>query len=50
MQESIDNTVKLKDFDGVYTKGATTDDNNTADEDLLAIACTQAKHMFVDMK
>ena len=29
-RESIDNTVKLKDFDGVYTKGATTDDGGTA--------------------
>ena len=42
-RESIDNTVKLKDFDGVYTKGATTDDGGTAVEDLLAIACTPGK-------
>ena len=43
-RESIPNTVKLKDFDGVYTKGATTDDGATAaHEDLLAIACTPGK-------
>ena len=43
MQESIDNTVKLKDFDGVYTNGASTDDGATTGEDLLAIACTPGK-------
>ena len=42
-RESIDNTVKLKDFDGVYNKGARTDDGTTAGEDLLAIACTPGK-------
>ena len=26
IRESVDNTVKTKEFDGVYTKGATTDD------------------------
>ena len=43
MQESIDNTVKLKDFDGVFTKGSNTDDGATALEDLLAIVCTPGK-------
>ena len=42
-RESIDNTVKLKDFDGVYTKGETTDDGATAAENLLTIACTPGK-------
>ena len=37
-RESINNTVKLKDFDGVYNNGASTDDGATAGEDLLAIA------------
>ena len=43
VRESIDNTVKLKDFDGVFTKGSSTDDGSTAAEDLLAIACTPGK-------
>ena len=42
-RESIDNTVKLLDFDGVFTKGADTNDGATAAEDLLAIACTPGK-------
>ena len=42
-RESINNTVKLKDFDGVYNNGASTDDGATAGEDLLAIACTPGK-------
>mgnify|MGYP003313155081 CR=1 FL=1 len=43
VRESIDNTVKLKDFDGVFTKGSSTDEGLTAAEDLLAIACTPGK-------
>ena len=44
-RESIDNTVKLKDFDGVYNKGAVQQmmDATAASEDLLAIACTPGK-------
>ena len=42
-RESIDNTVKLKDFDGVYTKGSKQMMITTASEDLLAIACSPGK-------
>ena len=43
VRESVDNSVKTKEFDGVYTKGATTDDGGTASEDKLVIACTPGK-------
>ena len=43
IRESIDNSVKTKEFDGVYTKGASTDDGGTASEDKLVIACTPGK-------
>ena len=43
IRESIDNSVKTKEFDGVYTSGATTDDGATAAEDLLVVAATPGK-------
>ena len=43
VRESIDNSVKTKEFEGVYTNGATTDDGGTASEDKLVIACTPGK-------
>ena len=43
MRESVDNSVKTKEFEGVYAKGATTDDGGTASEDKLVIACTPGK-------
>ena len=43
IRESIDNSVKTKEFDGVYTKGSNTDDGGTAAEDLLAVAITPGK-------
>ena len=42
-RESIDNTVRLQDFDGVYDKGFSTEDNAIASENLLAIACSPGK-------
>ena len=44
IRESIDNSVKTKEFDGVFTKGATTDDGFiTASEDKLVVAVTPGK-------
>ena len=43
VKESIDNSVKTKEFEGVYTSGASTDDGATASEDKLAIAITPGK-------
>ena len=43
IREGIDNSVKTKEFDGVYTSGATTDDGATASEDLLVVAATPGK-------
>ena len=43
IRESVDNSVKTKEFDGVFTKGATTDDGGVASEDLLALAITPGK-------
>ena len=43
IRESIDNSVKTKEFEGVYAKGATTDDDGTASEDKLVVACTPGK-------
>ena len=40
MRESVDNSVKTKEFEGVYAKGATTDDGGTASEDKLVVSCT----------
>ena len=40
IRESINNSVKTKEFDGVYSDGATTDDGGTAGESKLAIAVT----------
>ena len=42
-RESINNTVESKDFTGVYTSGATTDDGGTASESLLALSCSSGK-------
>ncbi len=50
IRESIDNSVKTKEFDGVYTRGSTTDDGGTASEDKLVVALLQAKHLFVDTR
>ena len=43
VRESIDNSVKTKEFDGAFTSGASTDDGNTAGESLLAIGCSPGK-------
>jgi len=43
IRESIANSVKTKEFDGVYTSGATTDDGETASEDKLVVAVTPGK-------
>ena len=43
IREGIDNSVKTKEYDGVYTSGTTTDDGSDADESLLAIACYPGK-------
>ena len=43
IRESVDNSVKTKEFDGVYSSGATTDDGATASEDLLVVAATPGK-------
>ncbi len=43
IRESIDNSVKTKEFDGVYTRGSTTDDGGTASEDKLVVAVTPGK-------
>ncbi len=43
VRESIDNSVKTKEFGGVYSSGATTDDGGTAGESKLAIAVTPGK-------
>ena len=44
IRESVDNSVKTKEFDGVFTKGATTDDGGVAaSENLLALAITPGK-------
>ena len=42
-RESIDNSVKTKEFDGVYSNGQITDDGQLASENLLSIACTPGK-------
>ena len=42
-RESIDNSVKTKEFDGVYSSGQVTDDGQLAAENLLSIACTPGK-------
>ena len=39
IRESVPNSVKTKEFDGVYASGGTTDDGATASEDLLTVAC-----------
>ena len=43
MRETVDSTVANVDFDGVYASGATTDDGNTASNDLLTLAITPGK-------
>ena len=43
LEESIPNSVKTKEFDGVYSIGQVTDDNQLADESLLALSCTPGK-------
>ena len=43
IREGINNSVKTKEFDGVYSSGATTDDGATASEDLLVVAATPGK-------
>ena len=43
IRESIPNSVKTKEFDGVYASGGTTDDGATASEDLLTVAITPGK-------
>ena len=43
MRETVDSTVANIDFDGVYASGATTDDGNTASNDLLTLAITPGK-------
>ena len=42
-RENVDTTVKGTDFTGVYSVGATTNDGNTASEDLFAVAVTPGK-------
>ena len=46
LEKVIPNSVKTKEFEGVYASGATTDDGGTATEDLLTVAITPGKHMF----
>ena len=43
VKESVNNSVKTKEFDGVYTNGANTDDGNIAGEEFLAVACSPGK-------
>ena len=43
IRESVPNSVKTKEFDGVYASGGTTDDGATASEDLLTVAITPGK-------
>ena len=43
VKESINNSVGGRDFSGVYSSGATTDDGNTAGESLLSVACSTGK-------
>jgi len=43
VRETVDSTVANIDFDGVYASGATTDDGNTASNDLLTLAITPGK-------
>ena len=43
IKESIDNSVRTKEFEGVYTNGALTDDGNLASDEFLAIACSPGK-------
>ena len=43
MRETVDTTVANVDFDGVYTKGATTDDGNIASDSTLTLAITPGK-------
>ena len=43
IREAVDNSVKTKEFDGVYAAGGTTDDGATASEDLLQVAVTPGK-------
>ena len=43
IRESIDNSVKTKEFEGVYSSGGQTDDGGTASENLLAVAITPGK-------
>ena len=42
-RESINNSVKTKEFDGVYSVGQVTDDGRIAAENLLSIVCTPGK-------
>ncbi len=43
IREAVPNSVKTKEFDGVYAVGGTTDDGATASEDLLQVAVTPGK-------
>ena len=43
IRESIPNSVKTREFEGVYASGATTDDGGTATEDQLTVAITPGK-------
>ena len=43
VRESLTQTVDNERFAGVYSTGATTDDENTASESLLALACSPGK-------
>lgn len=43
VKESINNSVGGRNFSGVYSSGATTDDGNTAGESLLSVACSTGK-------
>jgi hypothetical protein len=42
-REAINNSVKTKEFDGVYSNGQVTDDGRIAAENLLSIVCTPGK-------
>ena len=43
MRETVTQTIQNQRFAGVYTNGATTNDNNTASESLLTLACSPGK-------
>ena len=43
VKRSLTQTVDNERFAGVYSTGATTDDENTASESLLALACSNGK-------